>query len=292
MKLCFSCNHKFESDDWICPKCEKEPAISEGFLSFAPELALENEGFKGEYFEKLYELEDSHFWFRSRNKLITWAISKYFPDLKRFLEIGCGTGFVLNGIHKTFPDVKASGSEIFTAGLGFAKARLPGVELFQLDARALPFESEFDMIGAFDVLEHIEEDEAVLKEIHRAVRDDGGIIITVPQHQFLWSEIDDYSYHVRRYSARELREKVERAGFKVIHMTSFISFLLPLLTLSRFMKKMNKKEVDPYAETAISPALNRILGMICAPEIALIRMGLSLPAGGSLVLLAKKDSKK
>ena len=64
------------------------------------------------------------------------------------------------------------------------------------------------MIGAFDVLEHIADDELVLSQMHQAVRKGGGIILTVPQHSFLWSEIDEYSRHVRRYSVSELKLKL------------------------------------------------------------------------------------
>ena len=70
------------------------------------------------------------------------------------------------------------------------------------------FRNEFDVIGAFDVLEHIADDELVLSQMHQAVRKGGGIILTVPQHSFLWSEIDEYSRHVRRYSVSELKLKL------------------------------------------------------------------------------------
>ena len=89
---------------------------------------------------------------------------------------------------------------------------MPEVDLFQREARQMPFVSEFDVIGAFDVLEHIVEDEAVLEQIFRATRPGGGILVTVPQHPFVRSANDEHSMHQRRYRRADLRRKVGRAG--------------------------------------------------------------------------------
>ena len=198
MKLCARCSKPFEQASWRCPYCFHQPKRLDGRIAFAPELAEEGEGFKAEYFGNLAQLEAGSFWFQSRNRLLCWAIERYFPNARDFFEIGCGTGFVLSGIRKILPGLTLLGSEIFAAGLVFAAKRLPGVELFQMDARRIPFKEEFDIIGAFDVIEHIEDDELVLSQMYQAVRDGGGIFLTVPQHSFLWSKADEYSRHVRR----------------------------------------------------------------------------------------------
>src|SRR4030095_1631809 len=104
-------------------------------------------------------------------------------------------------------------------------------------ARRIPFRGEFDVIGAFDVLEHIKEDEEVLAQMYQATRPRGGVLLTVPQHSFLWSEVDDYSRHVRRYSASELKAKVKRAGFETLRTTSFVSLLLPVMFISRLRQR-------------------------------------------------------
>jgi SAM-dependent methyltransferase len=156
-----------------------------------------------------------------------------------------------------------------------------------MDARAIPFEREFDVVGAFDVLEHVEEDEAVIAQVWRALLPDGVFLITVPQHMFLWSKQDDYACHVRRYEASELRSKLARAGFKVSYLTSFVSLLLPILFLSR-VRKRGAGQLDATDEARLPAPVNSVLAAIMRIEGALIGAGLRFPAGGSLLAVATK----
>ena len=286
MKLCNQCGGAVECHGRQCPSCLHQTKNLDGHLAFAPELAEQNEGFEAGYFDRLAKLEADNFWFRARNRLVIWALLRYFPKAKSFMEIGCGTGFVLSGIQKALPELALCGSEIFTAGLSFAAQRLPGVELFQMDARRIPFREEFDVVGAFDVLEHVKQDEEVLAQMYQATRKGGGILITVPHHRFLWSPVDEFTRHVRRYETRELRDKVKRAGFSVVRITSFVSLLLPFLIASRFKQRVTKEEIDPTAEYNVSDFVNTTLEKVLDAERAAIRAGLSFPAGGSLLLVA------
>ncbi len=161
MKRCLACEAPFEAADWTCPNCGYQPALRDEIYQFTEGPPDAHAGFKPEYFARLGEIEESNFWFRARNELIQWALHNYFPDAKSFFEIGCGTGFVLAGIHEKFPRMRLAGSEIFADGLAIAKARVPKVDLYQMDARRISFEREFDIVGAFDVLEHVIEDENV-----------------------------------------------------------------------------------------------------------------------------------
>jgi trans-aconitate methyltransferase len=249
-----------------------------------------NIGFKAHYFKELAALEAGNFWFCARNKLILWALHKYSPALKSFLEIGCGTGFVISAISKQFPDARLSGSEYLEEGLVYARRRLPSTEFTQMDARNIPYESKLDAIGAFDVLEHIEEDEVVLQQIFKALKPGGTVFITVPQHRWLWSAVDEYACHVRRYDANELRDKICQAGFEIIRNTSFVSTLLPAMYLSRLMQR-NKMDVkmDAMAELRINPVLNKILEWLLNFELVLIRSGVNFPVGGSRLLIARKQ---
>jgi SAM-dependent methyltransferase len=252
------------------------------FAGDAPDV-----GFKPEYFPRLAAIEQAHFWFRVRNKLIQWALGSYFPNAKSFFEVGCGTGYVLSGIRETFPGTRLVGSEIFLDGLAFAKARLPGVEFYQMDARSIPFEAEFDVVGAFDVLEHLVEDNRALAQMFNATRPGGGLLVTVPQQPYLWSASDEHAMHQRRYSRTELRRKVENAGFHIERITSFNSLLFPLMVWSRMQQKRNQ-DFQSWRELEIRPALNKTLESILTLERLLIEKGVSFPVGGSLLLIGRR----
>jgi len=288
MKICLSCGFRFEASDWQCPSCHKSPPILDGLPAFAPSLAKENDGFEAAHFAELAPLEANNFWFRSRNQLIQWALGRHFRDVDDFLEIGCGTGYVLSGLERAFPCLRLSGSEIHSAGLNYAQDRVNRCDLFQMDARSIPFDEEFDVIGAFDVLEHIAEDERVLSEMYRAIKPGGGIVLTVPQHAFLWSQADEHACHVRRYSAEDLAGKVRNAGFTLVKSTSFVSLLLPLMALARLKKRVPESDYDPMSELKIGGVTNYILEKVLGFERILIRTGVSLPVGGSLLAIARK----
>jgi SAM-dependent methyltransferase len=263
--------------------------VVDGFAAYAPEYAHEGGGFKASYFSELAALEEANFWFQARNQLIVWALCTYCPNFRSMLEIGCGTGYVLSGIAKSFPQVSLSGSEIFTAGLGFAASRLPDVTFMQMDARNIPFHKEFEVIGAFDVLEHIEDDRLVIAQIRDALKPGGYAIVTVPQHAWLWSAADEYACHVRRYEASDLRKKFESAGFEVVRATSFVTTLLPPMMFSRFLRKKKKLEsFDATAELKIAPWLNGLFYRLLCSELALIKRGGNLPFGGSRLIVVRR----
>lgn len=239
-------------------------------------------------FAELAALEENNFWFRARNRLIVWALQRYAPAFSDFLEVGCGTGYVLQGVAAAFPQAHVCGTEAQTEGLQFAAGRVPAATFLQMDARQMPFDTEFDVIGAFDVIEHIGEDETVLAQMHRALRPGGHLLLTVPQHPFLWSEYDVRAHHVRRYTGSELRTKLARAGFGVVKMTSFVSILLPLMMLSRMTRSTESPDYDPLAELRIGRVTNTVLELALDAERVLIRAGLSLPFGGSLLAVARR----
>lgn len=289
MKRCLSCNALYVSSLASCSTCRFKPLFVDGFYAYAPDLAHGGGGFKSNYFSDLASLEDANFWFRSRNQLILWALEEYCQNFQSFLEIGCGTGYVLSGISKLFPHSTLQGSEIFIEGLSFAAERLPFVNLMQMDARDIPFQEEFDVIGAFDVLEHIAEDEDVLAQVYAALKPNGFMLLTVPQHAWLWSSVDEYACHVRRYAASDLHHKIKTAGFQVVRSTSFVTTLLPAMMASRlFKKKISDRKFDATAELKISPWLNSLFFQLLRSEIAIISKGFNFPVGGSRLVVARK----
>jgi SAM-dependent methyltransferase len=287
MKRCSSCGSVHDSVTFTCPVCEHSPEEVDGFLAFSPDLAHTGGGYDPDLFAQLAPLEEGSFWFRSRNDLILWALRQHSPTLTSFLEIGCGTGYVLSGVEAEFPRATLLGSEVFVDALPYAAARVRAAELVQMDARDIPLRAEVDVIGAFDVLEHIEEDVEVLGQVHQALKPDGLLMISVPQHRWLWSPADDHAQHVRRYTARELRAKVTGAGFDIERSTSFVSLLLPMILLSRVLMR-RRTEVDPIDEMRMPAFLNAVLYRLMRLETALIRRGVDFPLGGSRLVVARK----
>ena len=286
MRVCPACDHRFDASVWSCPRCGRGPERRGEHPVFAPSLT-DSDGYDAAFFSRLAALEPGNYWFEARNRLLVWALRRYFPTARSFFEIGCGTGFVLAGIRAALPALQLAGAEIFSEGLAYAQARVPGTTLFQMDARHIPFEDEFDVIGAFDVLEHIDDDEAVLVQMRRAVRTGGGILLTVPQHPRLGSTVDAHAHHKRRYRRSALLDKVRDAGFHVLRATSFVSLLLPAMVLSRLARRAGRRADDPLPELGVGATTNALLARVLGAERAFITRGVSFPVGGSLMIVAR-----
>jgi SAM-dependent methyltransferase len=286
MKLCLHCRTEFAGASWSCPHCHFEPEILDGFRSFATALAHANDGIPAGAHHDLDRLQSGSFWFRARNSLIQDLVRCYFGDADTVLEIGCGSGFVLSGIRAALPAAYLVGSEIYSHGLPYAAERIaPPCELLQMDALAIPYSREFDLIGAFDVLEHIDHDEAAIAQVARALRPGGGFLLTVPQHAWLWSPVDAASLHRRRYAPGELAGKLRRHGFDVLRETSFVSLLLPLMLLQRL--RARRSGYDPRDELRLPSVIDRALELLLDIERKLIGAGLRLPVGGSQAVAAR-----
>lgn len=289
MRLCPACAVERQDFTSACQSCGHEVGQRNGILILAPALACVGQGFNADHFADLYAREAQSFWFQGRNSILSWVIRRFLRPRANFLEIGCGTGFVLTRLRRDFPETRLTGSELFDTGLGYARQRLPEVELLQMDARALPYAAEFDGIGAFDVLEHIAEDERVLSEIHRALRPGGHTVLSVPQHPSLWSLADEIACHERRYRRGEIEEKLERMGFEVVMTTSFVTFLLPLMfAVRRSDRNRRALERDPATEHKMPALMNAILRATMRAELRLIQLGVRLPVGGSRLVVARK----
>jgi hypothetical protein len=123
--------------------------------------------------------------------------------------------------------------------------------------------------------------------MYECCRSGGGAIITVPQHPWLWSHRDVFAHHVRRYRRPDLLRKLRAAGFERVWATSFVTALLPLMALSRLRQK-KPAGFDAASELRVGHTVNRVLGALMALERRLIEAGLTLPAGGSLLVVAHK----
>lgn len=287
MRLCLRCDARFDGIDWTCPRCAFAPCVDRSIPTFAPALADGNAADAVYHHDVLNQAEAEHFWFDARRHLIVWAIRRYLGDPRSLLDVGCGNGGMLAAIRRGFPAARLAGCDALRAALSFAKTRVPDASLVQLDIHHLPFDREFEVVTAFDVLEHLDDDELVLRQMYRATTVGGGLVLSVPQHRWLWSALDVSTGHRRRYTRRELADKVRRAGFTVVAATSFITLLLPMLAVARFAKR-RAAGLDRDAEFRLAPTANAAFGAVCRLERTAIERGVSFPIGGSLLLVGRR----
>jgi SAM-dependent methyltransferase len=238
-------------------------------------------------FARLAVAEPGHFWFEERSRFIGWALDRYAPGAKDFCEVGCGTGFVLAGLEARRPGLNLTGLEYYPEALPYAAARLTRTRLLAGNICQLPFREEFDAVGCFDVLEHIPDDRLALANLAASLRPGGSLILTVPQHPRLWSVADEIGHHQRRYTRRELLAKVAATGLVCRRVTSFVTFLLPVMWLSR---RTARRADDALDELTLSPAANWIGRRLLQLERWLVAAGGSLPCGGSLLVIATKPT--
>ena len=294
MRICPKCSQDFQGPGWRCPGCGHEPTMADGVRLLAGNDWREAMDFPDSH-EMLSEVEGNSFWFRHRRRVIIQAVQRHFPRAGNFLEVGCGNGHVLKGLAQHFASMPCVGLDLGLEGLLRARQGLPGVEgveLVQADARCLPYREEFDLAGAFDVLEHLEDDRLIIAKLHQALRQGGGLILTVPQHQWLWSSFDELARHKRRYNRSGLREKLERQGFSLVWMGSFMSLVLPAVLASRLKWLLVREEATLErirSDLDLGPRLDAILYGICGLEHLCLSRGLALPFGTSMLCLARKE---
>jgi SAM-dependent methyltransferase len=273
---------------WRCRVCGYVIAQSADIAMLAPDLANTVSGFDPTSFATIADIEASHFWFVARRELIVGLAGRFFPGAQSLLEIGCGNGAVLRALRDSRHWQRVVGSDLHPTGLAQARARMPeGVEFVQMNALSIPARAAFDLVGAFDIVEHVADDDGVLRAIRGALCAGGGTIISVPQHPWLWSTVDDVAHHQRRYRRDELEAKLQRSGFEILASFSYAASLLPLLVMSRLMARLRPSARDLDREVKLHPLVNATLLAILRAEVRLTRAGLHWPAGGSRVVVAR-----
>jgi len=271
--------------------------VVDGIKCFSPDVAESYSDYPSCGFELTDDKSETSFWVQSRNRLLKYLVHRHLSSKgkTKLLEIGCGTGGFIQQIVGT-EGLDITGSEIYTQGLVYAKQKLPEVNFVQFDVTSGTMDETYDIILAFDVIEHIADDAAALSNISRMLREGATLIVTVPQYMFLWSSLDDIVRHKRRYSKAELLEKLRRHGFDIVYCTSYVFFLFPLMLISRLIdRRRDQSQTDEQAlekRVTFPKALNWVLGLVMRMDETLIRLGISLPFGGTLLVVASAASRK
>lgn len=241
-------------------------------------------------------VEESHWWFAGRRQIIKSFLERVCRDLKaareehgghgsdlNILDVGCGTGANLEMLSQFG---EAEGVDVSAEALSFCEARgLMTVK--QGAAEALPYEdNSFDLVTGLDVVEHLDDDVAGLREMRRVLRRDGRALLFVPAFMFLWGVQDDVSNHRRRYTLKGLKRVVREAGFEIERATYVnISFFAPILLGRLFMRATRLR---PGSENNIAVGfLNGVLGKLLGAERAPLRY-LNFPFGVSIICVGRR----
>lgn len=238
-------------------------------------------------YDRMAELDQLHWWYRARRKVVAQLIARVVRPRpgSRILEIGCGTGH-------NFPMLDLFGSveaiEVDPAARAMAEKRLGrGVGSAPLPDLPGVADASFDMIGSFDVIEHIEDDRAALAGIARCLKPGGKFVMTVPAHQWMWSAHDVVNHHHRRYSKASLKALFDGSPLKLEKMGYLNSLLLPVAIAARTVGKITGK--DDGDDTLPPAPLNAALEAVFAQEARLIGR-VPLPPGLSLWAVASSGT--
>lgn len=237
----------------------------------------------------MFQVEDDYWWYRGLRALVQSVLARYAPRGAMILDAGCGTGANLQMLQSYG---HAIGIDISEQAIAFCRARgIPPDRAFRASLNELPFPDRlFDLVVSFDVICNIPDDVAAFTEIGRVLKPGGRLVTQLPAYQWLWSTHDVAVGHQRRYSSRELRSKVSRAGLEIERITHTNVIFLPLVIARRFAQRPHlngERAVSSDLATPLPRVLNESLGAIAVAEMrALAQM--DFPVGVSVLVVAKK----
>ena len=240
-------------------------------------------------YQEMYEIEEKHWWFVGRRKIL-FDITKLevgkAGKIGKVLDIGCGTGFNAKWLGEMGERGEVYAVEMSDEAIGLAKKRMPNLKVIKGEFPNFKTNERFDLITLFDVLEHFEGDIEAMGKIKEMLNPGGYVVFSVPAFSFLWSEHDELAHHKRRYTAREIREKLVQAGFSPVRITYFNTFLFLPIILFRFIRRIFRLR-GGKTDFFIAPApFNTLLSKLFGAERFLLRC-FNLPLGVSLIAIAK-----
>jgi SAM-dependent methyltransferase len=234
-------------------------------------------------------VEDKHWWFVGRRSILESFMQSIVRklgntrDAIRILDVGCGTGANLEMLSQFG---QPEGVDVSDDALEFCRGK--GLTVQKGLAEGLPFDNEtFDVTTALDVVEHLDDDVAGLKEMFRVTRKGGYSLVFVPAFMWLWGVQDDISHHRIRYTKSQIVERLNRAGYSIERATyANWTFFAPILAGRALMKLIG---IKPESENNVNvSALNGVFGKLFGAERFWLR-NLNFPFGVSIVVVAKKN---
>lgn len=232
------------------------------------------------------EVETTHWWFVARRELLLSVLQRFVPEgATDLLDIGCGTGANLEAIHRLLPSIKAVGVDADSYCRSACVER--GLRVLDSSATALSVgDSSQDVVCAFDVLEHLNDEGRALAEIERVLRPGGVLVLTVPAYQWLWGPHDELAHHRRRYTRRSVLKTLEGTSLEPLYATYFNTLLFPLAVAVRLAESALRRQTD---EQSVPPrVLNATLRTVFRSERKALASMWRLPWGLSVLLVARR----
>jgi len=229
---------------------------------------------------KSIDSNQDDWWINGRADIVLSIIRGSYKKNSKILDVGAGIGLITGKIKKAgYKNIIAADAS--SDSLEILKNK--GIKALQLKLPEIKINSKYDLVLLLDVIEHVKDDQKTLINIKKILNKNGKIIVTVPAFKFLWSKKDEEYGHFRRYTRKELRDKIGNAGYKIDYLSYYNFFLfLPALIAAKINKK--KMKVKRY-----SSKQNRIFYPIFRQEACFIRRGLPLPFGVSLIAVINND---
>jgi 2-polyprenyl-3-methyl-5-hydroxy-6-metoxy-1,4-benzoquinol methylase len=234
--------------------------------------------------QELRQIRPGHYWFEHRLRLILREMESALHGRSdaRVLDLGCGDGTVLEELQKRWGAV---GAEERIADAALAR-RCGLARIAVAKGPHLPFRAQFDVVGLFDVLEHVEDDVGLLRAAAQAVLPTGFVVATVPASPALWSAADRFAGHFRRYSPQQLRDLFERCGLSILALYPLFR-LLWLPARVRAWRGDERPITNIIREYSVTPLLNALLSAALVVEDRLFGRS-ARGVGTSLMVVARK----
>jgi SAM-dependent methyltransferase len=233
--------------------------------------------------------EATHFWFRGFRAFITPVVRDLAGGRRdlRIIDCGCGTGHNMRLVLE--PYGRVVGFDLDEGGIALSRAL--GANVVRANAAFAPFASEsFDIATSFDVMQCLEPDAAVVREMARLVRPGGAVVVTMAALEMLRGDHSESWQEVRRYTPATARALLVQAGLRVERVSFLFGSLFPLMLTVRFAQRLLRpfRGHRPDADIAIpSTPVNGLLTALVTAE-ARVASRVSLPVGSSLLVVGKK----